>query len=77
MVKKQYGVRTKRYKLIHFYDDIDSWEFHDLKQDPQERYNAIDDPKYSNQVKLMHQKLDSLQAHYRVGEKEFEKAPFR
>ncbi len=75
MVKKQYGVRTKRYKLIHFYDDIDTWEFYDLEQDPQELYNAIDDPKYSDQVKLMHQKLDSLQAHYRVGEKEFEKAP--
>ncbi|MEX0315423.1 MAG: sulfatase [Allomuricauda sp.] len=74
MVKKQYGVRTKRYKLIHFYDDIDSWEFYDLEQDPQELYNAIDDPKYSNQIKLMHQKLDSLQTYYGVDKKEFEKA---
>ncbi len=26
-----YGVRTKRYKLIHVYDDIDEWELYDLK----------------------------------------------
>ena len=31
MVKKHYGVRTDRYKLIHFYDDIDAWELYDLE----------------------------------------------
>lgn len=75
MVKKQYGVRTKRYKLIHFYDDIDTWEFYDLEKDPQELYNAINDEVYTAEVKLLHKKLDSLQLHYKVTEKEFEKAP--
>ncbi len=74
MVKKQYGVRTKRYKLIHFYDDIDVWEFYDLEQDPQELYNAINDSKYADEISTMHQKLDSLQLHYGISEKEFEKA---
>lgn len=74
MVKKQYGVRTKRYKLIHFYDDIDQWEFYDLLEDPKELYNAINDKAYSNQIATMHQKLDSLQDVYNVTEKEFEKA---
>ncbi|MGX1930560.1 sulfatase family protein [Flagellimonas sp. 2504JD4-2] len=74
MVKKQYGIRTKRYKLIHFYDDIDAWEFYDLEEDPRELYNAIDDEAYVDEIKLMHQKLDSLQLHYEVDEKEFEKA---
>ncbi|MCK7537964.1 MAG: DUF4976 domain-containing protein [Marinilabiliales bacterium] len=34
MVKRHYGVRTKRYKLIHFYNDIDAWELYDLEKDP-------------------------------------------
>ncbi len=32
MVKRHYGVRTERYKLIHFYNDIDVWELYDLRQ---------------------------------------------
>jgi len=30
IVKRHYGVRTERYKLIHFYHDIDAWEMYDL-----------------------------------------------
>lgn len=75
MVKKHYGVKTKRYKLMHFYDDIDTWEFYDLKEDPKELYNAIDDPKYAQVIEKMHKKLDSLQQIYKVTEKEFEQAP--
>ncbi len=72
MVKKQYGIRTKRYKLIHFYDDIDAWEFYDLEKDPKELYNAIDNGGYKDIITKMHRKLDSLQEHYLVTEKEFE-----
>ena len=75
MVKKQYGVRTKRYKLIHFYDDIDQWEFYDLEKDPTEMHNAINDVAYADIVPVMHQKLDSLQRLYKVTDKEFENAP--
>ncbi len=75
MVKKQYGIRTKRYKLIHFYDDIDAWEFYDMEKDPGELHNAIDDSSYSGIISRMHQKLDSVQKHYQVTEKEFQKAP--
>jgi uncharacterized sulfatase len=71
MVKRQYGVRTKRYKLIHFYDDIDTWEFYDLQNDPKELHNAINDDDYKHIVNLMHRKLDSLQEVYNVTEKEF------
>lgn len=75
MVKKHYGVKTKRYKLMHFYDDIDTWEFYDLKEDPKELHNAIDDQRYQGVIKSMHKKLDSLQKVYKVTEKEFEQAP--
>lgn len=75
MVKRQYGVRTKRYKLIHFYDDIDQWEFYDLKKDPHELHNAIDDEDYVEVIAKMHKKLDSLQSYYEVTDKEFETTP--
>ncbi|WP_335964478.1 sulfatase [Galbibacter sp. PAP.153] len=75
MVKKHYGVKTKRYKLMHFYDDIDEWEFYDLQKDPKELHNAINDEKYADVIMMMHQKLDSLQKVYKVTDKEFERAP--
>jgi len=75
MVKRQYGVRTDRYKLIHFYDDIDEWEFYDLEKDPKELYNAINDEEYKDIVTFMHKKLDSLQTYYKVTDKEFETTP--
>jgi arylsulfatase A-like enzyme len=31
MVKRHYGIKTERYKLIHFYYDIDEWELYDLQ----------------------------------------------
>ena len=33
-VQPHYGIRNKRYKLIHFYYDVDLWGFYDLKNDP-------------------------------------------
>ncbi|MCR9229238.1 MAG: sulfatase [Flavobacteriaceae bacterium] len=75
MVKRQYGVRTGRYKLIHFYDDIDEWEFYDLEKDPKELHNAINDEEYKEVIVAMHHKLDSLQTYYKVTDKEFETTP--
>ena len=75
MVKRQYGIKTDRYKLIHFYDDIDTWEFYDLEKDPKEQNNLIDAEEYQDEVEMMHQKLDSVQQHYQVTEKEFETTP--
>ena len=43
-VKRHYGIRTKCYKLIHFYHDIDDWELYDLQKDPHEMNNIISDP---------------------------------
>lgn len=75
MVKRQYGVRTDRYKLIHFYDDIDTWEMYDLKEDPQEKTNVYEDPEYADVRKQLHQKLLALQEQYLVTEEEFKTTP--
>ena len=71
MVKKHYGIRTQRFKLMHFYDDIDQWEFYDLEKDPLEQHNLIDDGQYSDVLIEMHRKLDSVQKFYRLTDQEF------
>ena len=38
-VRRHFGVRTERYKLIRFYNDIDCWELYDLQNDPTEMHN--------------------------------------
>ncbi|SDB27213.1 uncharacterized sulfatase [Flavobacteriaceae bacterium MAR_2010_188] len=74
MVKKMYGVRTDRYKLIHVYDDIDQWELYDLKSDPQELTNLYDSASYGDIQAKLKVTLDSLQKEYKVTDKEFEQA---
>lgn len=64
MVKRHYGVRTNRYKLIHFYYDIDEWEMYDLQKDPNEMRNIYDDPAYSDVRKMLHKRLNELRKQY-------------
>jgi arylsulfatase A-like enzyme len=68
MAKRHYGVRTKRYKLIHFYNDIDAWELYDLEKDPRELRNVIDDPAYAEVRRGLESELARLRAFYRDGE---------
>jgi arylsulfatase A-like enzyme len=68
MVKRHYGVRTTRYKLIHFYDDIDAWELYDLEKDPMEVRNVFDDPTYAAVRRDLESELGRLRAFYRDDE---------
>ena len=63
-MKRHYGIRTSRYKLIHFYYDIDEWELYDLQKDPQEMKNVIDDPDYGQIKNDLMQKLTDIRAKY-------------
>ena len=64
-VKRHYGVRTDRYKLIHFYNDIDEWELYDLRKDPREMKNVFDDPAYADTVKKLKIELQRLRKKYK------------
>jgi len=63
-VKRHYGVRTDRYKLIHFYYDIDVWEMYDLEKDPLEMNNIYNDSSYKEVKENMHQRLIEMRAKY-------------
>ncbi|MCT4588746.1 MAG: sulfatase [Carboxylicivirga sp.] len=64
-VKRHYGMRTERFKLIHFYNDVDEWELYDLENDPQELNNVIDHPEYTDLVPNLKKQLEKLQAEYK------------
>lgn len=64
MVKRHYGIRTDRYKLMHFYHDIDEWEMYDLVTDPQEMHNVYGDPEYAKIQSNLHQRLLALREKY-------------
>ena len=64
MVKRHYGVVTDRYKLVHFYYDIDEWEMYDLKTDPHEMKNIYNDPAYADVQTMMHKRLDEMREKY-------------
>ncbi|SHF01747.1 Sulfatase [Mariniphaga anaerophila] len=64
MVKKHYGIRTERYKLIHFYDDIDEWELYDLETDPDEMNNLIHSEQHVATVARLKKELKKLQEQY-------------
>lgn len=63
-VKRHYGVATDRYKLIHFYYDVDEWEMYDLQTDPHEMNNIYDDPAYASVQQDLHAQLEELRIKY-------------
>jgi arylsulfatase A-like enzyme len=64
MVKRHYGIRTDRYKLIHFYNDIDDWELYDLKKDPMEMNDLYGEQGYEKLTQKLKKKLAHLQEKY-------------
>ena len=65
MVKRHYGIVSKEYKLVHYYYDIDEWEFLDRKADPNEMRNLYDNPKYQSIIQTMKKKLKKLRKKYK------------
>ncbi|MBP1657233.1 MAG: Choline-sulfatase [Bacteroidetes bacterium] len=70
-VRRHYGIRTERYKLIHFYYDIDAWELYDVVADPHELRNIYNDPACAGIVETLKARMASLQSE--CGDTGFEK----
>ena len=62
-----FGVTDGRYKLIRFPDEkLNTWEFFDLKVDPQEMKSHLNAPKYSKIIAGLKKELTRLRKHYQV-----------
>lgn len=66
-VPRHYGVRTDRYKLIHYYE-LDEWELFDLQEDPLEMRSLYDDPDHAQLRDELRLELERLREHYLVPE---------
>lgn len=56
------GVRTERYKLIHFFIEPEEWELYDLKADPDEMNNLYGKPEYAELTAHLKQRIEELRA---------------
>ncbi|HEX3167288.1 MAG TPA: sulfatase/phosphatase domain-containing protein, partial [Chitinophagaceae bacterium] len=63
-VAKQIGVRTDRYKLIHFYEN-NEWELYDLEKDKNEMNNVYGQPAYKKVQDMMLKKLKEKKEQYK------------
>ena len=63
MVPKHNGIRTERYKLMHFYE-FGEWEFYDLENDPEELNNLYGKSEFAELIETHKAKLASLQEYY-------------
>ena len=62
-VQPHYGIRTSRYKLIHFYYSMDNWELYDLENDPNEMNNIYSDAS-SDLIDRLKKKLSQLKTDF-------------
>ena len=67
-VMPHFGIRTERYKLIHFYGNGSSWELIDLKNDPNELKNVYNHPKNKPLVAQLKKELRALMVQYEDNE---------
>ena len=65
MVKRHYGIVTEKFKLAHFYYDIDEWELYDRFADPNEMMNVYGNPAYQDIVIELKNKLADLRIKYK------------
>jgi arylsulfatase A-like enzyme len=59
-VRKNRGVRTEQYKLIHYYEPPEEFELYDLKEDPGELRNLYGDPRYAALTRDLRQRISEL-----------------
>lgn len=59
-VRKNRGVRTERWKYIHYFEDPEEFELFDLQSDPQEMNNLVNDPEYKDIIEQLKTRMTDL-----------------
>jgi arylsulfatase A-like enzyme len=54
------GIRTERYKLIHYYLEPEAFELYDLQEDPGELHNLYGKPENAQLVARLRHRIDEL-----------------
>ena len=69
-VPSHYGIRTKNYKLIHFYEaeEEPKWELYDMKNDSKEMVNLIHNTEYLDVFRNMRILLQEKKKQYEDSE---------
>lgn len=63
-VSPHFGISNGKFKLIRFYDLVNSWELYDLENDPHEMNNIYGEKKYKRVQQEMKEKLWQLIKYY-------------
>jgi arylsulfatase A-like enzyme len=59
------GVRTEKWKLIHFFEEPQEFELYDIQEDPHEMNNLIHDPSYRSVIQTLRKRLEVLRVETR------------
>ena len=60
MVRKNRGVRTKRWKYIHYFEEPEEFELYDIQNDPYEVNNLYANPAYTDVVAQLKARMIEL-----------------
>jgi arylsulfatase A-like enzyme len=59
-VRKNRGVRTEQFKLIHYYEAPQEFELYDLKEDPGELHNLYAEARYATLARDLRRRISEL-----------------
>jgi arylsulfatase A-like enzyme len=59
-VRKNRGIRTARWKLVHFYEQPEEWELYDLQRDPDEMNNLAGRRERAGTIRELRTKMAEL-----------------
>jgi len=59
------GIRTEKWKFIHYFEEPQEFELYDIQNDPQEMNNLIHDPSFRSIIQTLRKRLEELRVETR------------